>query len=25
VEIQIAMYKNIDNTDFGVLEKNHNM
>ena len=25
VEIQIAVYKNVDNTDFGVLEKNHKM
>ena len=23
VEIQIVMYENVDNTDFGVLEKNH--
>ena len=25
VEIQIAVYKNVDNTDFVVLEKNHKM
>jgi len=25
VEIQKAVYKNVDNTDFGVLEKNHKM
>jgi len=23
MEIHISMYKNVDNTDFGFLEKNH--